>query len=187
MVELSDLESAEDVWGHESDPDQYVVMAIDPGVTTGWSVMGVHPDAVTSGDPAVRLLSNIEFWVAGQIDGDEDEQADFLVDLAAAWPSARLVIEDFILRKMTMGRELLSPVRITAKVEFAVRPRYFVKQSSSLAMSTVTDERQKMWKLWIPGKEHARDATKHCVTFLKRQRERAIKAAGATSGEPGSA
>jgi hypothetical protein len=47
----------------------------------------------------------------------------------------------------------------------------------SLAMSTVPDDRQKRWGFWVPGKEHARDAVKHNITFLKRRKEAEVTAA----------
>lgn len=177
MVEYTEQQEAEEIWGGEDSPDQYICLAIDPGGTTGWAVMGVHPDAVTSGDASIQIHPNIEFWTAGQVVGDEDEQVDFLLSLIESWPSARLVIEDFILRKSSQGRELLAPVRITAALKWAIRPRYFNFQQPGLAMSTLTDDRQRAAGLWIPGQEHARDATKHCVTYLRRQRERHIRAA----------
>jgi hypothetical protein len=178
---MDSREEAEATYGFEDDPDQYVVLALDPGGVTGWAVMGFHPE-VMSGDPGYRALDNIEFWTAGEFSGAENSQCDETLELVASWPSARLVIEDFILRKQSMGRELLAPVRITAVLEYEIRPRYWVKQQPSLAMSTVTDERQKDAGLWIPGKPHARDALKHCLTFVKRQRERQIRAAGAAPG-----
>jgi hypothetical protein len=168
-------EEALELWGDEDDPDQYVVLAIDPGGTTGWAVIGVHPDAM-SGDPDVGVIANIEFWAAGQFTGEENDQADEILALISHWPSARLVIEDFILRKQSQARELLSPVRLTSILEWAVRPRYFIKQQPSLAMGTITDDRQKAMGFWVPGQEHARDGLKHGLTFLKRQRDRQVKA-----------
>lgn len=170
------MEEAEDLYGMEDTPDMYVAAAFDPGGDTGWCIVGIHPDAML-GDPEIKVLDNIEFWVAGEFTGPENDQVDEMAELISCWPSARLVIEDFILRKASMGRELLSPVRITAALEWAIRPRYFVKQSSEMAMTTMTDDRQQAMGLWIPGKEHARDATKHAFTYLKRQRERNAKAA----------
>jgi hypothetical protein len=66
-------------------------------------------------------------------------------------------------------------VELNAMLLWALRPRYFVKQSASLAMTTVTDDRQKEWGFWLPGKPHARDAVKHNLTFLWRQKERQVR------------
>lgn len=156
------------------------VIGIDPGGTTGWAVMCVEQDALS--DPDVSILRSIAHKAQGQVAGDEDKQAMILIELIAAWPSAAVVIEDFILRKFVSGRELLSPVRITAKVEFALkyglldvgRPRDVFKQQPSLAMKTATDDRMKDWGLYIRegGEEHARDAMRHCITFMRRAGEK---------------
>ena len=172
---MTEREEAEELWGHESGPDLYVALGIDQGGTSGWSVMGIHPDAMES-DPDIRVMANVMFWSAGEFTGDEHSQVDELAELVESWPSARLVMERFVLRKNSMDPGMLSPVRIGFAVEHRVRPRYFVLQQPSLAMTTVTDDRLRDMGLWIPGKEHARDATKHVVTFLKRVKERAIKA-----------
>lgn len=168
---------AEDLFGGEEDVDQYTVLALDPGGTSGWFIVGVHPDAIASGDPSVKILDNVEFWTAGQFVGTEDDQCDELVDLIAAWPSARLVTELFTLRTRVTSSEVFALERMNAILRHVVRPRYFVYQQPSLAMTTITDDRQKEMGFWLPGKEHARDAIKHGLTFLKRQRDRQIKAA----------
>lgn len=155
------------------DPYQYVVLALDPGGTTGWSVFGVHEEAMT-GDPGLLVLENVLWWTAGEFTGKQDDQIDAVVDLVEAWPSARLVTEAFRLRQLNA---LLDPVEINAAVRWATRPRRWVQQHPGLAMSTVTDDRQKSWGFWLPGKEHARDAVKHAITYLKREKESAVAAA----------
>jgi hypothetical protein len=84
------------------------------------------------------------------------------------------VTEDFKLRQLNAE---LSPVEINAMVLRETRPRYWVKQSASLAMGTVPDERPKLWGFWVAGQEHARDAVKHNITFLKRRKEAEVVAA----------
>lgn len=160
----------------EEPAESYQVLALDPGGTTGWALFCMHPDAVGP-DPLIHLFGpygNLIWWTAGEFTGRQDEQVDQIVELVKEWPDARLVTEDFKVRQLNAE---LDPVEINATVLWATRPRYWVKQHSVLAMSTVTDQRQKDWGFWIPGKEHARDAVKHSITFLKRKKEQAIKAA----------
>ena len=158
------------------------VVALDPGGTTGWSVMCVESDALS--DPDISILKSIVHWRQGQVAiCDEDDHVAALVELLAVWPHAAVVIEDFILRKYVSGRELLSPVRITAKVAYVfnrglegIEPpgRKIFRQQPSLAMSTATDARLKDWNLYVRegGEEHARDATRHAITFLRRASEK---------------
>lgn len=160
-------------WSGMDDPEQYQVLAFDPGGTTGWSLFCVHPDAMGS-DAEIRVFDNIDFWTAGEFTGSTENQCDEIVELVHSWPGARLVTEDFKLRQLNAE---LSPVEINHTISWALRPRYFVKQMPSLAMSTLTDERQKEMGFWLPGQQHARDAIKHNVTFLKRRKMQALKAA----------
>lgn len=154
-----------------SDVTEFQVIALDPGGTTGWALFQVHPEAM-GGDPEIPVMSNIEYWNAGQFRGNQDDQVDQILGLVAEWPQARLVTEDFKLRQLDA---VLDPVEINAIIRREVRPRYWVKQMPSLAMTTVTDERLKAWGFWIPGQEHARDAIRHSITFLKRRKEVAVK------------
>lgn len=156
--------------------DLYEVVALDPGETTGWAVFGVYMIALRSGE--YSILSNIDFWSEGQITGPEDLQAKKMVDLCEAWPAAHRVVEDFVLRKFTQSRSLLAPVRITAKFEHGLWLRdpddcKYILQQPSLAMTAVTDERLKAWGYWNPlvGQEHARDAVRHAITWLRRAKE----------------
>jgi len=170
--EWLDPEQAAEEWAGVEE-ELYQVIALDPGGTTGWSLFQVHPDAMT-GDPEIPVFPNIQWWTAGEFTGTQDKQVDEIVELVESWPQARLVTEQFILRQMNA---LLDPVEINAILRWAVRPRYWVQQQPGLAMSTVTDARQKSWGFWVPGKEHARDAVKHNITYLKRRKEAAVKAA----------
>jgi hypothetical protein len=136
----------------------------------------VHPDALSV--PDVPILSNVEHWVHGEFNGNENRQTRQIMELVEAWPDAAVVIEDFILRVLKKDRELLSPVRITAKVELALEiwpglggirnntPMFYQPTSVLAAMH---DGRMKSWGLYerAGGMGHARDADRHAVYFLR--------------------
>lgn len=147
------------------------VIWFDPGGTTGWAVFTVHPDALDCDDFAV--LDNIVHWDQGQIGGSEMEQIDAITELLELWDGAAVGCEDFELR--TVYAEL-TPVTIRSKMEYVLQrmfdpPRPMMLQMPSLAMTSVTDDRLKRWKLYRPGQVHGRDATKHCMTFLRRAKK----------------
>ena len=155
--------------------DLYVCVSFDPGGTTGWAVFGVHSDAIN--DPEYRIIDNIEFWSLGEFWGPDREQAREMFELVEQWPTAKIVMEDFVLRKFSSARELLSPVRICerfcGRMDQAGDERPIIKQQPSLAMSTITDARLKKMGLYnaTVGKEHGRDATRHNLTWLKRAKK----------------
>jgi hypothetical protein len=151
--------------------DYPTVVWFDPGGTTGWSVISVHPEALIEND--VTILDNIINWTHGQIVGDENEQASAMLGIVAAWPGCCVGHEDFILGKFSADRELLSPVRITAKVEFGLflagGVPYF-RQMPSEAKKVATDERLRSWGLYERegGQGHARDADRHAITWIRK-------------------
>jgi hypothetical protein len=145
------------------------VFWIDPGETTGWALIAVHPQALACPDFAV--LDNIVHWDCGDVRGYEWEQCDWLVESAVSWPLAALGSEDFILRTYSAARSLLSPVRMTAAWEYEMwtRRRVIWKQQPAEAKVAVSDGRLAAWKMLPDGKSpHARDALRHALLFLKK-------------------
>lgn len=82
-----------------------------------------------------------------------------------------VVIEDFILRQGTKDRSLLSPVRLTAGiVQEVLRSEKLIGLtilSASDSKSTITDDRLRRLGLWIVGQQHARDACRLLMLFLR--------------------
>jgi hypothetical protein len=169
LMELQPLESIESSgWAN--------VVAIDPGGTTGWSVMMVHPDALV--EPDVPILANIEHWSHGQFSGSENKQTKQVMELLEAWPDAALVIEQFSLRVLRKDADLLSPVRITAKIELAleiwpglggIRNNTPVFYQPTSVLAAIHDGRLRQWGLYerAGGEVHARDADRHSLYFLR--------------------
>jgi hypothetical protein len=164
--------------GSSGDP---TLIAYDPGGVTGWALMTIASDALS--DPDYKIMQNIQHFSCGQFLGTEFSQVDQMVALAEDWPGAGLVIEDFILRVNDRGREVLSPVRITSAFRWAMSHAHsYVDgqegrpvriQQPSLAMTTMTDDRLKALRYHerTAGMPHARDATRHVITFAKRLKE----------------
>jgi hypothetical protein len=156
------------------------VISIDPGGVTGWSIMTVHPKALV--DPELSVLNNIDHWTHGEIrcnrqDGKFDQEAENvgvaeIIDLISAWDGAAVVLEDFILRKMQMDRELLTPVRINGALDYALWAMRFkvVKQLSSVVFPQCNDTRMKAWGLYerAGGMGHARDADRHAIYLFRK-------------------
>lgn len=168
-------------------PEPFYVVTFDPGGTTGWSLFGVWPEAMH--DKTLRILDHLAFWSAGQFTGTEASMVDQMMGLVDAWPEeTRILCEDFILQQFSMARDLLAPVRISARLEdrlhvATIGERTVTYQMPSLAMRTITDEMLKAWGFWNPlkGQQHARDAVKHAITWLRRLKEQFIKEDAAES------
>lgn len=178
-----------------------IVCAFDPGETTGWSwhcaakesllrkgtaasLREMRPDVeLKTLDASVRDLDlGMERGQFGKGDGlSEDGQVDRMMELIrGAWgaydveeglDTFAVVAEDFILRMLSMDRNLLTPVRLNAKLERDMRGVGFRLhlQSPSDAKQAVTDARLKLWNVYDRGSGvHARDAQRHGILFLRR-------------------
>lgn len=152
------------------------LIAFDPGGTTGWSLL-VLPREINGIDifslPFGDILKNRVIWEHGEIDCyEEDLGASAMMQLVQEYPNAGVVVEDFVLRadRFERSRNLLSPVRLTAKLEHYLwrTGRKMLLQQPSLAKTTVTDDRLKIWGCYVPGMPHARDADRHIITFIRR-------------------
>jgi hypothetical protein len=173
--------------------DSATVIALDPGGTTGWSLLSVHPQSLT--EPDADFLENIFDHQHGEVDcgshrgnlgtslhsgistdGEFSGVYD-LVKLIDSWPMAAVVMEDFVLRQMRMDRELLSPVRITAAIGYAIwrKGRDYHVQGPADAKRVCTDDRLKRWGMYDPygGLRHARDADRHAILFLRKAKAKA--------------
>jgi len=168
--------------------DTATVIAIDPGGTTGWSLMQVDPEALC--DRSRKVLPGIFDHQHGQVDcgvrrGNLDTtlhagistDGEFagvydIAKLCREWPCAAVVIEDFQLRQMRRDRELLSPVRIGTAIGYTlwIQGRdYFVQQPAD-AKNVCSDALLKEAKMYDPygNLVHARDADRHALLFLRK-------------------
>jgi hypothetical protein len=159
-------------------------MGVDPGVTTGWAIGWFDRDSIFGNSPLFPAgEEGCREIIYGQFVGNEDRQADDLIDKAIENNVDVMVIEDFELRKLLKSRELLSPVRIGHKISYGMyiinargsradRPLRIEWQLPALAMSTATDERLKLWGVYHRGQQHARDGVRHVVTFARRAKDK---------------
>lgn len=169
------------------------VIALDPGETTGWSLVRVSNAAIANRE---EVHENILRHLHGQVDcgrsqGALDIHSDVngdpglnpdgeargvarLMLLIDKYPGSAILIEDFILdhSKAKKDRSSLSPVRVTARLEQELwhRNRVAHRQTPSMAKSTMTDDRLKELGFYqrAGGMNHARDADRHAITFLRR-------------------
>lgn len=156
---------------------------VDPGGTTGWAVMSVHPKVLLGND--LEVVRHIHHWTAGMTKKNENQMASEMLELFSVWENAAIGIESFTLRQRAVE---LSPVSVRARIEYGLwliekwdaeedgramgRGRHLYVQSPSQAKTNVSDDQLRAAGLWLPGPDHPRDATKHCITFLERAQEK---------------
>jgi len=164
--------------------DVVTVIGIDPGGTTGWSLMTMKPEVL--GDSKSDLSARSIDHTHGQVDcgsrrgtiaehGISDGEFAGMWDLAKLcreWPCAAVVIEDFTLRQFRQDRDLLSPVRITAGLGYTLwlDGRDYFTQSPGDAKNVCSDAMLKQCGMYdsTQGMQHARDADRHALLFLRK-------------------
>lgn len=83
-----------------------------------------------------------------------------------------IVIESFDFRERTKSRHMLVPIRVAAAFEALMlienELRYTeVSYQSPSDKSVITDDRQRRWGLWFPGKKDGNVAIKHLIVKLR--------------------
>lgn len=158
-----------------------VVCWFDPGITTGWAIVRV---------PIKHLLSLGQVGSVphmqvstGQYRSDTtSENVDRALDIGRACYADVADEEDvmvvghegFTLRMLNSDPEMLEPVRWLAVWDDRFsppRPEFPLpveRQDPSLGLSTIGDDRLRLWGLWQPGREHGRAALKHSLVYLRR-------------------
>jgi len=166
------------------------ITAVDPGGCTGICTVWYSLERLSN--PNIPLQQSLLAWQAASLHGGENEQTlailRWFANRSAGPNLSDIVIEDFILQSSLKDRELLSPVRIGHKVDYQLWRGLKVAsghrlsfepywQSANDAKRVMTDQRLKIMSMYTPGPDHARDATRHAILWLRKHRADLLKAA----------
>lgn len=164
-----------------SDPNRYQLLVFDPGGTIGWARFDI--DAHAFSRPDNRVFDNIISHDYGELNGDEPTNIAHAVGMISALAVGtmpfnsviEIVSEDFVLTQQIGGRDLLSPVRINAVLDWVCRQHGQLLQYQARQTRTLVT---KKWlikaglkKLRMRKDEFA--AMQHAVTWLKRVKQHA--------------
>jgi hypothetical protein len=173
---------------------QYLpLLAVDPGEGTGVALVTVPRTTIFDQAPYDGV--NVVWY--DEIVGPENDQTDHLAGIVRyvlinqRMPYCPVVLEDFILRKFTADRALLTPVRLNAKIDYRLSRdnlpgmSEIFYQSSGMAMDTIPEDRLKDYGLYAKGQKNARMAMCHALTFLRRARDKKLIREAAWPEHPG--
>ena len=162
------------------DGGYFWALAFDPGVTTGWCVHRIPREKlVRDGFIECMRPGGGGAWNSGQFSGGDHYSVDAMLEFSRlvyaevdeeAGDEWAILVEDFVVRMISMKRSFLSPVRLAAGFRREMRnaPVLIDMQFSSDAMNIVSDGRLRDWNLYRPGMEHARDAQRHSIMMCRR-------------------
>ena len=143
------------------------VIAIDPGMTTGYCVFKYVGDSY---DSMVYLLRS-----SGVIHVNKQTGWDPIIDLIQSYyrnePNSVVVCEDYKIYPNKQLEHVLSSVdtvRIIGAIEFMCHHDNvpLVKQMASVHKGFVTDTKLKEWGLYKGINRHSRDAVKAAIYFI---------------------
>jgi hypothetical protein len=160
----------------DNHPNEYHLITIDSGGTVGWAHFVFHCRAFSR--PEHRLLRWLLSWDCGEFTGQEHDTLSECLDLIR---SARfgngpfvsktdVVGEDFDLVQTIGGKNLLSPVRINAVLDWEC-PRQFgiqYKYQARQLRTSVTKERLRMWGFGTRLRRNEFAAMQHAIVYLRR-------------------
>lgn len=165
-------------------PNEYHLVFFDPGGTIGWAHFIVDYRAFSR--PRNKVLANLISWDCGEFSGTETEQISAAVALIRRahyepmpfTTRTDVGTEDFDLKQLIGGKELLSPVRINAVLDWECRKQGLTLEYQLPTQRTqMTAERlelcgfhsplQRRWSKHGRGKD-AFAAMQHGVTKLRR-------------------
>jgi hypothetical protein len=151
------------------------VLSYDPGVTTGWCWLRMPASGLLTDGFTQLTRARAVAHSYGEVDcKNERAGTDGMVAvLRSVWGEVDddsgdvllIAIEDFVLRQSTRDRELLSPVRLTARFRDRMReiPLALWLFSPSDSMNICNDQRLRSWGLYVAGPDHIKDATRGAV------------------------
>lgn len=165
-----------------TNPNMFQLVAFDPGGTIGWAHFTVHFRAFSR--PENKVLRYVESWDCGEFSGTEREQIRDAIGLcyrARFEPlpytsKMDVVTEDFDLVQTIGGKELVSPLRINAVLDYELITQcgglqlHYQKRQ---ARTQITPERLRAfgfegrWGTSGRGKDSFA-AMQHAVTWLRR-------------------
>lgn len=177
--------------------NEYHIVAFDPGGTIGWGHLTLDRRAFSR--PENKALKYLKHWECGEYAGNENEQVEQASRLiwrarfgdmpynntidvvVSGFSRADVLSEDFELTQLIGGNNLLSPVRINAKLDWECH-RWGLKlnfQRRSMRTAVTPDRLNQFgfprpngrkWSTSGQGKD-AFAAMQHAVTWLRRTKE----------------
>lgn len=167
-------------------PNRFHLVTFDPGGTIGWTHFIVHFRAFSR--PENKVLRYIEAWECGEFTGSEFEQIGDALNLIneARWgpmpyvSKVDVVTEDFDLVQTVGGKELVSPLRINAVLDWMCLTKFSLPliYQKRQARTQITVERLQLFGFdnplrrdgrWVStgrGKD-AFAAMQHALTWLR--------------------
>lgn len=140
------------------------VLAVDPGTHTGWAYYDT--------DEGVSSFKGGEIGPKRDV-GGELSLAREIYGLIYEWSCDVLVLEDFTLLAPSVrggwssDRTGLSSVRVSAMIYALVDSLVTVEWAMPGKMAVITSARLRNYGFWVVGSEHARDAAKHLLVYLR--------------------
>jgi len=167
------------VWRDREPTNEYRLTVIDPGGTIGWAHFVIDVRAFSR--PEHRILHWIKDWDHGEFVGAERDTVQRVVSMlnltidpafgGVSYLMSEVVCEDFELKQLVGGKNLLSPVRINAIIEWECQKRAIRFNTQMRHMRTsVTRERLEMFGFGRGFKKDEFAAMQHAIVYMRQMK-----------------
>src|SRR3989304_2746597 len=162
-------------------PNEDHLVAFDPGGTIGWSHFVVDCHAFSR--PENKVMRYLKEWDCGEFSGPEHEQVTQCVALITSAhfgempfnSTTDIIAEDFELTQLIGGKNLLSPVRINAVLDWECRKQGLELQLQARQLRTsITKQRLQLFGFTGTFRQDEFSAMQHGVTWLRRIKQKSI-------------
>ena len=159
-------------------PNQYHILAFDPGGRTGWAHLQINAKAFSR--PEAKVLRWLEFWDCGELSGPEHDQltqaSAMLWNIHGPLPfncRVDVISEDFELRQLVGSTEnLLSPVRINAVLHWMCRQQDLTFSTPKrVERVSVTKERLNLYGFTGSFRKDEFAAIQHAVAWMRKVKQ----------------
>lgn len=154
---------------------------IDPGEHTGWACVWFDPDILFDGKskPSRAMVA----WWCGMVLGPEVNHIDYCMQRlrldGVGGEGLCAGTEDFIVQSIKKQRSFLSPARVGSMFEWALhrgqrepdgvfRRRTMPPKQAPIDALNIDDGQLKLFQMYLPGADHPKDATRHCILWIRR-------------------
>lgn len=145
-------------------PFEGILLALDPGETTGWSIFQ-DQKLLASGQAVTKPIETGYDWLHKTFEQFRPTQVVFESYRVYSWKAQSHTFSDL------HTSQFIGAIQVVCH-QYQVP---FFQQTAQIAKQFSTDEKLKLWGFYIKGQKHARDSLRHATYYQLHSHKKTIK------------